>query len=323
MNDKEEITTATLDNLEVIYSGAPATHIFYEYQGARAVAPLRLVMDGMTLWREQAESNREHKREVLRLWNDAEALLAKRQETLTHSYVEWLRYQSTMGALDPKKSLKQKKPYAYRGMLVSAIYLQEAMRLCDEGDTGRVWHLIATAYYHLGMNTTPSTTELAARAAKKRHKEAIELRRALVLVPLEVIEKRQRKKRTIRNIEDAKDEVINLIHSNKATRAELEQLDAISANRKAGSDALDRFRSLLDEWASPNGPHPDIAEAFSVYDQKKRTPKVVDKGPKVRASAVDPDITHYMRMVHHMEDGAILETEIFRKREEPQGEPAE
>ncbi|MBD8898572.1 hypothetical protein [Rhodanobacter sp. DHG33] len=323
MKSTKESQEFPTDQLEIIYTGAPKTHIFYEYEGERPVDPLQMVRDGGLLWWEQAQNNLEHSREVHRLWNEAEALLSQRQETLTHSYVEWLRYRVIIGALDPTKSFKQKKPYAYRGMLISAIYLQEAERLCAEGDTGRVWHLIATAYYHLGMNTTPSTTELTARAAKKKHEDSVGLRRAIVLVTLEIIGEQQKKKQTIRTIEDAKDEVIKLIYSNKAVLADLEQLDAKTLNRKAGSDALDRFRGLLDAWASPNGPHPDIAEAFSIYDQKKRAPKREDTSRKVWASAVDPGVTRYMRLVHYMEHGGPMEVEIMRKEEASQGEPAE
>lgn len=323
MKNTKETKKIFVDDLEFVYSGAPHTHIFYEYQGERAVNPLKLVMDGETLWWEQAQNNLEHRREVLQLWNDAKGLLAKRQETLTHSFVEWLRYSVTMGALDPKKSWKQKKPYAYRGMLISAIYLQEAKKLCTEGNTDRVWHIIAMAYYQLGMNTTPSSTQLTARAARKKHEESVEIRRALALVPLEIIKKQQEKKRTIRNIEEAKDEVIRIIHSNKNALADLEQVDALTVNRDKSSDALDRFRNLLDEWASPNSPHPDIAEAFSVYGQKKYTRKAESNGPDVPSSAVEPGTTHYMRLVNFFETGHVLTLEISQSSETPESESAE
>jgi hypothetical protein len=322
MKNTEEIESTSVDNLGVIYPVAPKTHVFYEYQGERAVDPLRLVMDGITLWSEQAHNNLEHKREVLRLWNDAEALLAKRQETLTHSYVEWLRYQITMGSHDPKKSLKQKKPYAYRGMLISAIYFQEAKKLCAEGNSDRVWHIIAMGYYHLGMSTTPSATQLNAKAAKIRHKEAVEIRRALALVTLEIINEQQKKKQTVKNIEDAKDEIIRLIYSNKKALAELERVDAWAVSRDEKNDALGRFRNLLDEWASPNGPHPDIAEALSVYSQKKYTPKTENNGPDIPGSVLDPATTHYMRLVNFFEDGHTLTLEISRGEEAPEAESA-
>ena len=322
MKNTEETKRISVDKLEVIYTGAPTTHIFYEYQGERAVDPLRLVMDGETLWSEQAHNNLDHKREILRLWNDAETLLAKRQGTHTHSYVEWLRYQVTMGVFDPKKSLKQKKPYAYRGMLVSAIYFQEAEKLCAEGNIDRVWHIIAMAYYHLGLNTTPSSTQLTARAARIRHEEAVNMRRALALVPLEIIKEQQKKKPTIKNVEEAIDEVIRLIHSNQKTLAELEQVDALSRNRDENSNALDRFRNLLHEWTSPNSPHPDIAEAFSIYDQKEYTPKTESNGPGVPGSTIEPDTTHYMRLVNFFEDGHRLTLEISRGNQTSEAESA-
>jgi hypothetical protein len=230
-----------------------------------------------------------------------------------------------MGALDPKKSLRQKKPYAYRGMLISAIYFQEAKKLCMEGNTDRVWHIIAMAYYHLGMNTTPSATQITAKAGKKKQEEASEIRRALALVTLDIIKEEQKKKRTIKNIEGAIDAISRLIKSNSKILAELERADALTPpkiKRDDRSDALDRFRNLLAKWASPRGPHPDIVEAFSFFSQKKYEPRVENIGPDIPSSVLEPDITHYMRLVNFFEDGHVLTFEISRKKKTPEAESA-
>lgn len=322
MKNTEETRKISVDDLEVVYTGAPKTHVFYEYQGERAVDPLQLVKDGEVLWLEQAKDNLEHGTEVLLLWNEAKDLLSRRHDTLTHSYVEHLRHQITMGAMDPRKWWRKKKPYPYRGMLVSAIYFQEALRLCEEGNADRVWHIIAMAYYHLGINTTPSSTQAAAKAAKKKHEEATEIRRALVLVTLEIMEEEQKKKRTISNIDEAKDKVIQLIYSNEKAMAELEYVDALTSDnlkQDKMSDALDRFRSLLDKWAAPSSPHPDIARAFSSFGQKQLTPEMVDAGPGVLGTELEPDITHYMRLVNFFEDGHKLTLEIIRRKCETPG----
>jgi hypothetical protein len=328
MKNIKETKNISADNWAIIYTGAPKTHVFYEYQGERAVDPLRLVMDGFTLWREQAEDNTEHRREVLRLWDEAKTLLAKRHETPTHSYVEWLRHQVTMGAMDPTKwqGWKKKRPYPYRGMLISAIYLQEAMALCEEGNVDRVWHIIAMAYYHLGMNTTPSASQIAAKRATKRHKEATEMRRALALVSLEVVRDQQEKKRTIRNIEDAIDAVLDQIYSNPEVLAELEQVDALTPSKNKHDktlDAIGRFRNLLSKWAYPNDTHPDIAHAFSFFKQKKYTPRTRNTGPDIPVSPIEPDVAHYMRLVNFFEDGHILTCEISRNKETREGESAD
>lgn len=321
MKKKEVTKHKSLDEVEFIYTSFPTTHVFYEYQGERAVDPHRLVMDGFTLWREQAENNAEHRREVLRLWNEAETLLAKRHETPTHSYVEWLRYQITMGSMDPKKwqGWKKKKPYPYRGMLISAIYLQEAMALCEKGNTDRVWHIVAMAYYYLGMSTTPSSTQLTARAAKTKYKEATEMRRALALVPLEIIKQQQEKKRTIKDVEGAIAEVIQMIYRNPGALAELKHLDTLQPTRTGDdneSDALDRFSNLLVKWASPGSPHPDIAEAFAFFGQKKYTPRSENIGPTVPAAPAEPGVSHYMRLVNMFESGHVLTLEISRREED-------
>ena len=73
-----------------------------------------------------------------------------------YSWVEWLRYRITTGAFIPAQ-WKKRKPFPYKAVLISAIYFNEAKRLCDEGNLERAWHIIALAYYHLGLGSTSST----------------------------------------------------------------------------------------------------------------------------------------------------------------------
>jgi hypothetical protein len=328
MKTTKKSKTIAADDAGIIYTDFPKTHIFYEYQGERAVDPMRLALDGITLWREQADDNIEHRSEVLRLWDEAEALLAKPHDTPSHSYIEWLRYRVTIGSLDPKKwqGWKRGKPYPYRGMLISAIYFQEALRLCEVGKSDRAWHIIAMAYYHLGMNTTPSSTQMAAKAAKTRHANAVEMRRALALVLVESIIEQQKKKRTINSIEGAINEVIRIIHANPKLMAELEQVDALTSPKvikDKDSDALTRFGNLLSEWTAPNSPHPDIAEAYSFFSQRKFSPRTKSTGPAIPTSALDPDLTHYMRLVNYIEEGFIFTLEISRSKEATEEEEAD
>jgi hypothetical protein len=95
--------------------------------------------------------------------------------------------------------------------LISAIYLQEAKRLCAEGQPDRAWHIIALAYYHLGLNTAPSTAQNTSRAAQLMHAGRTEKIRALVLAALDKI----RKDESARSMEDAKDQVVELLRAKR------------------------------------------------------------------------------------------------------------
>lgn len=211
-------------------------------------------------------------------------------------------------------------------MLISAIYLQEAMVLCEEGNTDRVWHIVAMTYYHLGMSTTPSSSQIAAKRATKKYEVATEIRRALALEPLKLIKKQQEERQTIRNIEDAIAAVIDMIYRNPEALAELERLDALTPDkvkRDKTLDALGRFRNLLDEWTSARSLHPDIAEAFSFFSQKKYTPRAENTGPNIPTSAVETDIAHYTRIVNFFQDGNIQTEELISRKETPEPESAD
>lgn len=296
-----------------IASGEPVTHFFFEYQGERAVDPGTLIESGTSLWHENVLGNEVHDNRYL--WQLAATLLDGRQETPMYSWVEWLRYRITLGVLAPE-GWDSQKPFPYKGLLISAIYLQEAWRICAAGDLTRISHIVAMAYYYLGLNTTASTLKNTSRAAQMMHAARSEKVRALVLAALNRIDLEG----TASSIKQAKDQVVDLLRKkNKGwVRDCLNEFDTLvpekTKGRKTGTqknDVLDRLRNLLETWSLPSGPYPDIAESFSRFN--KRKPKA-DAGATT-TSAVNVSVSIdksdcFLSLVNVFEDGHVLTMKI-------------
>lgn len=291
----------------------PRTHFLYEFEGERAVDPSVLVEHGILLWHEQIHANELD--DVSPLWAFAEAELAKRGQALTHSDLEWLRQQVIVNALAPE-SWNKLKPYPYKGLLISALYLQEARRLCDNGDTGRVWHVIALAYYNLGLNTTQSASHAFASYAAKEKAEDSEYKRAIVLQIL----KRLESNKAITSVAEARRAVIKFIESYKSKDgehvllSELEKLDRLtpkSSKHSDHNDAIDRLENTLKSWSSPKGPYPEMAEAFAVFDRKKALPTPMDipdlNSTRTTSEAFEFETADYhTRIFNLLADGKVL-----------------
>lgn len=261
----------------------PRTHFLYEYEGERAVDPAVLVENGILLWHEQIHANELD--DISPLWAFAEAELEKRGQAPTHSDLEWLRQQVIVNALAPA-SWNKLEPYPYKGLLISALYLQEARRLCQAGDTGRVWHVIALAYYNLGLNTVQSASQAMARYATKARSEDTELKRAIVLEVLKKLEGNPK----ITSVAKAKRAVVDFIQSYKGANDKYVLLDKLreldggnteepledEARYEAESRATARLEATLNSWANPKGPYPEMAEAFAAFDRKKAAPNAAD-----------------------------------------------
>lgn len=265
----------------------PKTNFFYEYEGERAVDPSVLVEHGILLWHEQIYANELD--DLSPLWAFAGAELEKRGQALTHSDLEWLRQQVIVNALTPE-SWNKMKPYPYKGLLISALYLQEARRLCRNGDAGRVWHIVALAYYNLGLNTVQSASHVSATYAAKEKAEDSEYKRAIVLQVLGRLEG----DKSITSVAKAKRAVIRFIESYKnkdgkrVLLSELEKLDGLTPENSKHSkdnDAIDRLERTLNSWASPKGPYPEMAEAFAVFDRKKAALTTIDESEASPARA--------------------------------------
>lgn len=291
-----------------LVTGEPTTRFFYEFHGERTVDPLLLVNNGIDLWQEQVD--RETDVDNWNLWDFAESLLANRKETPVYSWIEWLRYHIITGDIYPD-NWTPSKPYPYKGLLVSAIYFQEARRLCLDGNRDRAWHLLPIAYYYLGMNTTASVKQNASRAARLLHSRRSEKLRALVLGALELIERRG----SVRSIKEAKDEVYNLLEKKKEKiKGWLDDFDASIPEKTKGrtqdslkNDVMGRLRNLLDTWSMPSGPYPDISEAFSKFNKKRRTPKDIARRNKVNGEEIKSvQKKYFLRIVNILDDDEAL-----------------
>jgi len=312
MKKKKSPKKLPIKEVGIAYSSAPKTHVFYEYQGERAIGPLPMVEDGICLWHEQMLSIPE--RDISHLWGYAEKLLASRCDTPMYSYIEWLRYEITMGAIVPEK-WDRTRPYPYKWMLISAIYLQEASRLCEKGDTDRVWHVVTMAYYQLGMNTTPSLTQAVSKAASTRHAEASMHKRALVLSVLDQI----KRDGSAKSVSQAIERVYDLIVGSKNYTEMLNEIDALSpeeAKQAGADDAVERLRNTLKNWARANGPYPEMSEAFSHFRKVKTSKAFRPTDAGIPRGDLPDECLHYMRIINYMMDGHVLTLEISRNSEE-------
>lgn len=311
MPTDESSDSAPLQNR--LASGEPLTHFFYEYQGEREVDPLLLVENAITLWHEQVFANAAH--DNGHLWDLAAAIVQDRERPPMYSWVEWVRYRITTGAFIPA-NWNVSEVYPYKGLLISAIYLHESKRLCEEGQMGRVWHLIALAYYNLGINTGSSTRLNTSRAAQIGHAERSEGVRALVLTALDKIKNDQ----SANSIEKAKDKVVELLREREGRiKHWLSEFDDLVSEKTKGrskakqkNDVLDRIRNMLDDWALPSGPYPEVAKAFSHFSKRKGTTQTRSDSRTNQGVPME-DADYYMRLINFLEDGNLLTVKLARQ----------
>lgn len=289
----------------------PLTHCFYEYQGERSVEPELLIENGVSLWHEHVDSDDVHDNSYL--WAFATSLLENREATPMYSWIEWVRYQITLGSLTPPQ-WDSRKPYPYKGLLISAIYLQEARSLCEKGQAARAWHLVALAYYHLGLGTGSGTVRNTSRAAMLMHAARTEEVRALVLGALQ----KMRADESIRGLEATKDRVVEILRELGPKAQEwLARFDSlVPENTKGRSDApikndvFDRVRNMLDTWAAPAGPYPEIAEAFSHFKRMSRASNPAVGLRKTSGQLPADDSECFLRVINFFEDGGVLTIRI-------------
>lgn len=317
MGNKNSIRGGSLQDL--LNSGEPITHFFYEYEGERAIEPMLLLENGIALWHEHIYTNEVHDNSYL--WELAGSIVKDPGESPMYSWVEWMRYQITTGMFVPAQWGNQ-RPYPYKGLLISAIYLQEARRLCAESQPERAWHLIALAYYHLGLNTASSTAKNTSRAAQIMHAGRTEKIRAFVLAALDKI----RKEESARSIESAKDQVVELLRKKRdehPIKDWLNEFDTLvpestkgRTSAKLKNDVLVRIRNMLDSWSLPSGPYPDIAEAFSHFSKRKGGKIAPTPTDRTTSEGVPVDQSEcYMRLISFMEGGEVLTIKLSRNDE--------
>jgi hypothetical protein len=241
--------------------GGPITHFLYEYEGERAIDPLMLILDGKELWDEQIYTNELD--DLQHIWAYAEKLLSERSETPNYSYLEWLRHQVLVGGLFPPQ-WKGVDRYPYKGLLISALYLQEAQLLHAQGDHARLSQIIAIAYYNLGLGTGRSHPGTPRHNAKLMQANLSEPKRDIVLAALSRIEGNP----AITSVAKAKKAVLDYISDSPFLLKELETDDRYSPQASKYSEentAIDRLERTLNKWALPSGPYPEIYEAFAKF----------------------------------------------------------
>lgn len=317
MGNKNSVQGGSIQDL--LNNGEPITHFFYERNGERAVEPLLLIENGITLWHEHIYTNEVHDNSYL--WELAESIVKEPGESPMYSWAEWVRYRITTGAFVPTEWGSQ-RPYPYKGLLISAIYLQEARRLCAENQAERAWHIITLAYYHLGLNTASSTAQNTSRAAQLMHAGRTEKIRVLVLGALDKV----RRDGSARSMESAKDQVVELLRMKRdeqPVKHWLNEFDTLvpestkgrtSAKRK--NDVLERIRNMLDNWSLPSGPYPDIADAFSHFSKRRggRPTSTTTERTTSEGVPVD-DSEYYLRLVSFLEDGEVLTVKLSKNDE--------
>lgn len=302
---KNDDIALAMTGINIGRDSSPKTHFFYEYEGERAVDPSVLVENGILLWHERMLAS--EITDLSHLWGFASTLLDATQDTAVYSRIEWLRYKIAMDAIAPKK-WDQSRPYPYKGMLTSAIYFQEARRLCSEGATDRVWHVIAIAYYNLGMNTPLSKSELNAKAAALRHARDSEFTRAMVLGALKLLDGDA----SITSINKAKDAIIALFENKKYRKAreELRKLDSLAhkgTKREKDGNELARLRNTLDDWAHPKGPYPEMAAAFARFNKKSKAESEAGANFRATGEVIEIDNSDiHQRIINLLEGGYSL-----------------
>lgn len=305
----------------------PRTHILYEYEGERSIELSELIDDGAVLWHEMAVSNQVD--DVVPLWELAGHLLAEAKqsleqphikERLKQSAVDYLRFQIVSGAITPD-GWSHKRFQSCKGALISAIHFHEANAAGAAGNFDRALHLIATAYYFLGISTTVPASRFFAESSARGHAEETDYQRTLVLWILGEIKGEAH----LTSIEKAKDGVIDFIRRKPKLALEFEKLDKLSSSPKHNKnhDALDRLRNTLDDWAKPKGPYPEVAEAFSGFKRRKKvdtTVAPVDTTQEGSREIQIPGPECYLRFIHVRESGFVQT--ISLSREEPADEAA-
>lgn len=269
MNSTVKGNVGLIPNL--ISSSDPITHFFYESGGECAVPARLMVENGINLWHEAVFTNEVYDNSYL--WEEARAMVENPDDTLMSSWVECVRRRITLGLIVPKRWGKR-RPYPYKGILISAVYFQEARRLCEEKKYDRAWHIITLAYYHLGLNTTRSSTHNTSRAAKQMHSDRTVKIRGIVLGALDTM----KNDGTVSSISVAKDQVVEILrkHNKGKLKDWLNEFEALVPEKTKGrttatmkNDVFERIRNMLDNWSLPSGPYPEIAEAFSHFSKQK------------------------------------------------------
>lgn len=244
----------------------PPTYFIYEQLGERVVEPQTLIDSAVDLWVQCASDYG-----VTELWEIAQELLDAQETSPEFSWAEHLRLSIITGSTVPR-GWKDSSSFPFKGLLISAIYLKDAYRTLSSAIPERAWHLIAIAYYHLGLNTIES--ELMAQARKRAEKNAAvtEEARALVFATLDWVAKNK----SAKSIAEAQEMVYErLVEKAEAidelliAYADKAKIDPTLPTTVRRFEAIERIANLMRDWALPTSPFQDIARKFAQFNQRK------------------------------------------------------
>lgn len=296
----------------------PMSYFIYEQLGERAVDPETLIETAKALWGQCAADY-----DVSELWRVACELLDSQESSPAFSWSEHLRVSIIMGSTVPR-GWKDSSSFPFKGLLISAIYLQEAERALKSTVMDRAWHLIAIAYYHLGLNTTES--ELMAQARKRANKnaEVTEEARALVLGALAWVERNRSPKSIAEALDFAyqimseKGEALDTFLFAYADKAKIANSLPSSERR---IQALERIAVMMRDWALPTSPYPEIARRFAQFNQRKSAQGPASPQPETHqvdeAERQDPDTGPTLEIISLRADGLTATTRISKAEPEP------
>jgi hypothetical protein len=291
----------------------PPTYFIYEQLGTRAVEPQTLIDSAVDLWVQCASDYG-----VTELWEIAQELLDAQESSSEFSWAEHLRLSIITGSTVPR-GWKDSSSFPFKGLLISAIYLKDAYRTLSSAIPERAWHLIAIAYYHLGLNTTES--ELMAQARKRAEKNAAvtEEARALVFATLDWVANN----RSAKSIADAQEMVYErLVEKAEAidepllAYADKAKIDPALPRAARRFEAIMRITTLMRDWALPTSPFQDIARKFAQFNQRKGALSPANPLPEPSrdhdAEGAEPVTGAVLEIISVRADGFTLTTRISK-----------
>ena len=291
----------------------PTSYFIYEQLGERAVDPQTMIDSALDLWVQCAADYG-----VTELWEIAQELLDAQTLSREFSWAEHLRMSIIMGSTVPR-GWKSASTFPFKGLLISAIYLNEAGRALTSTTPDRAWHLITLAYYHLGLNTTESEPMAQARKLAEKNAAVTEEARALVLGALDFIAKNKSPK----SIADAQDMVVNLLEEKGEAIDELllvyadkAKIDPSSPKPHRRFEAIGRIRTLMRDWALPTSPYPEIARKFAQFNQRQDASGPANPLPEPPrpegADGAEPAAGPALEIISIRADGYTLTTRISK-----------
>jgi len=178
------------------------------------------------------------------------------------------------GFLVPK-SWDSPEPYPYQGLFISAFYFLEAKNLFEDSNAEASWVSLTQAYYYLGMNSSTLTAhESSSGAVKSKHaKNSKAIRKVIVTILAAMSEDA-----SIKSGAEAMKRVVKEVKRNPDYMAALNDFDSKSSEKtkiskspnKTPKSVLTRLYDRLEEWSSPRGPYPDVADAFLPFKRGQR-----------------------------------------------------